>query len=102
MRRLLLGLLAGAMAGMSSAASGEVLLIEAIESAPPNSVEGLPRPEGGMTMNEVRERFGEPRERRAAVGDPPITRWIYDDFTVYFEHERAVKTVVRRQQAATD
>ncbi|NIR30556.1 MAG: hypothetical protein GWN84_14850 [Gammaproteobacteria bacterium] len=100
MRRLLLGVLAAGIAGMAPAVYGEVLLIEAIESAPPNSAEGLPRPSGGMKMQEVVERFGEPRSRLSAVGDPPITRWVYDDFTVYFEYEYTITTVVHRQQAA--
>ncbi len=100
MRRFLLGLLAAGMVGMAPAVHGEVLLIEAIEAAPPNTPEGLPRPPRGMKMQRVVERFGEPRSRLPAVGEPPITRWIYDDFTVYFEYERTITTVVHRQQAA--
>lgn len=64
---------------------------------PPNTAEGMPRPTRGMTMDAVVERFGEPAKRLPAVGEPPITRWIYDRFTVYFEGERAVHAVVNRK-----
>jgi hypothetical protein len=29
------------------------------------------------------------------VGDPPITRWEYPGFVVYFEHHLVVHTVAR-------
>ena len=53
-------------------------------------------PGRGMTMAEVEQRFGTPLERREAVGEPPITRWIYADYTVYFEHQYVIRAVLRR------
>ena len=53
-------------------------------------------PQRGMTMKRVTEGWGEPRRRVAAVGQPPITRWQYEGFTVYFEHDRVIHTVVDR------
>ena len=53
-------------------------------------------PKRGMTMQRVTEGWGEPRRRVAAVGQPPITRWQYDGFTVYFEHDRVIHTVIDR------
>lgn len=52
----------------------------------------------GMTTDQVRDRFGEPERRVGPVGGaserrPPIHRWIYPDFTVYFERDRAVHAV---------
>jgi hypothetical protein len=32
------------------------------------------------------------------VGDPPITRWVYDRFTVYFENDRVIHSVVHHDQ----
>ena len=52
-------------------------------------------PTNGMTMARVREHHGEPSSVRPAVGDPPITRWVYEDFTVYFEHDRVIHSVSR-------
>lgn len=102
MKSLLVGLLAAGIVGMSSLASADVLLMDAIKDAPPNNAQGLPRPTRGMKMDEVLKRFGQPRERVAPVGDPPITRWIYDDFTVYFEYQRTITSVVHRQAAAAN
>lgn len=50
-------------------------------------------PRNNMTMNQVRQRYGEPQAQRQAVGDPPITRWVYPGYTVYFEHDRVLVPV---------
>lgn len=53
-------------------------------------------PVRGLTMQQVEARFGSPVRRRAPVGDPPITRWEYADFIVYFEFKRVIHTVKKR------
>ena len=60
------------------------------------------RPRAGMSMTAVESAFGSPSERRAAVGgstveQPPITRWDYPMFSVYFEHDRVIHSVARRR-----
>lgn len=50
-------------------------------------------PKRGETMTAVEARFGAPRARHAAVGQPPITRWDYEGFSVYFEHRHVVHAV---------
>jgi len=37
--------------------------------------------------------FGAPKTRHDAVGKPPITRWDYDGFSVYFEYQHVVHAV---------
>ncbi len=54
----------------------------------------LPRPARGITMQQVEARFGAPAARHEAVGEPPITRWDYAGFSVFFEHDRVVDSVV--------
>jgi hypothetical protein len=54
-------------------------------------------PSRGTTMAQVEQRFGAPVERHAAVGQPPITRWVYADFIVYFEYDHVVHAVVTRR-----
>ena len=76
----------------------ETLLIDTVEQAPA----GLERPHRGMTMDQVRQGFGEPGRVLEAVGDPPITRWVYPRFTVYFEHDRVLRAVIRREAAAAE
>jgi hypothetical protein len=51
----------------------------------------LPRP--GSSMDRVLSEFGEPVNRKPAVGDPPITEWDYGDFLVYFEYQTVLHTV---------
>ena len=60
--------------------SADVLLIDAIHQEPVNSEEGLPRPGRGMTMDQVKQRFGEPVTEYPWVGEPPITRWDRNNF----------------------
>lgn len=79
---------------LSSGAIADVLLIDTIEEAPINSPEGVPRPSRGMTMNRVKGEFGEPSIAHPAVGDPPITRWDYSDYSVFFEYSHVLTSVV--------
>ena len=53
-------------------------------------------PTRGMSMERVLSQFGEPQERISPVGEPPIARWIYDDYTVYFERNLVLHAVARR------
>jgi hypothetical protein len=53
-------------------------------------------PGNGMSMDQVTQRFGEPTERVGSIGDPPITRWVYDSYTVYFEHDLVLHSVIHR------
>lgn len=50
-------------------------------------------PQRGTSMARVEERFGAPKARHAAVGQPPITRWDYEGFSVYFEYQHVVHAV---------
>jgi len=52
-------------------------------------------PGRGITMTKVEAQFGNPTERHAAVGNPPITRWDYQGFSVFFEHDHVIHSVVR-------
>ena len=46
----------------------------------------------------MRRTFGEPNERIGAVGHPPITRWVYDRYIVYFEYDKVISSVVKRRR----
>jgi hypothetical protein len=47
-----------------------------------------------MTMDEVAGKFGAPAAKVPAIGTPPISRWEYPGFIVYFEHEHVIHSVV--------
>lgn len=51
------------------------------------------RPSRGMTQTQVLELYGEPVARNAPVGEPPISSWNYDGFSVFFEHNYVLHTV---------
>ncbi|HMK84463.1 MAG TPA: hypothetical protein VK437_00775 [Steroidobacteraceae bacterium] len=51
-------------------------------------------PARGMTMDQVTAKFGAPVTKVPAVGKPPISRWEYPGFVVYFEHEHVIHCVV--------
>lgn len=82
--------------GLLPAATADVLLLDAITTAPANAAGGVPRPRSGNTMDEVLAGFGEPNARMPAVGEPPITRWTYPGYTVYFEYQHVIDVVVHR------
>ena len=51
-------------------------------------------PARGSDMHSVESRYGAPAERRAPVGKPPITRWDYPGFVVFFEYDHVIHSVV--------
>jgi hypothetical protein len=62
----------------------------------PNSSEGIVRPTRGMSKSVVEQKFGEPEQKSPAVGEPPITKWTYPDFIVYFEYNHVIHSVIPR------
>jgi len=65
----------------------------------PNPAASSDKPASGMSMEKVEAKYGAPTRRIPAVGgasaaQPPITRWEYPGFTVYFENNHVVHTVV--------
>lgn len=50
-------------------------------------------PHTGESRRSVLERFGLADEEHAPVGQPPITRWDYREFSVYFEYDHVVNSV---------
>jgi hypothetical protein len=54
------------------------------------------RPSRGMTQARVEAKYGSPASVRAPVGDPPITRWEYTNFVVFFEHDKVIHAFLKR------
>ncbi len=87
--RVLLAVLAAC--AVSATASAETVVINGQLHVAPTSI---PHPHRSQTMHQVEQRFGTPEKRFAAVGRPPITRWDYRNFSVFFEYNRVVHAVV--------
>ena len=86
MRRLI-GCLSGLL--LSATVLAEGILVPLGEQGQ----QGTPVAEHGQSRLQVLERFGLAGEEHPAVGNPPITRWDYRDFSVYFEHDRVIQSV---------
>lgn len=80
---------------------------QAVHSGQKTHVQSLPQsgtpgsfevniPGRGMSMGDVETRFGTPINKIEEVGEPPITRWVYSDFMVYFEYQFVIHAVVTR------
>lgn len=54
------------------------------------------RPASGTTEASVEATYGAPVTKIAPVGDPPIARWEYAHFIVYFEYDRVIHAVRKR------
>ena len=70
----------------------DTLLIDELDSAQTSDTS---RPTRGMTMDKVTSTWGEPVSRISPVGDPPIARWEYNDFVVYFEYQNVIHSVLK-------
>lgn len=88
----------------SETTEGDVLIIEEVDEtesaadatdAPKMVREAdFPTPTRGMSKQGVRDAFGEPNTEHPPIGDPPITRWDYDRFSVFFEYDKVLHSVV--------
>lgn len=76
--------------GAVGAAMAETIVVDDQVQVRDSSVE---KPKRGVTMSQVEAKFGAPVTKHNAVGSPPITRWDYASFSVFFEHERVIDSV---------
>ena len=96
--------LAALFLGLSLLVSGplaaDVLLVDSIQSTP-----AVQTPRSGSTMSAVRQQYGDPLTEHPTVSanggphQPPITRWDYSGYSVFFEHDRVIHAVVHRAGA---
>lgn len=83
---------------MALSAQADVLSIAEPTYRTPNSAQGVLRPTQGMSMAQVEAKFGSAAEKRAAIGEPPITRWRYPQFDVFFEYNLVIHSVVMQSK----
>ena len=77
--------------------TGDVVQLPAKEMQPGETLKIplLDFPRRGMSMDKVQFTYGQPIAISDTVGKPPITRWIYNDRVVYFEHTTVIHVVAR-------
>lgn len=78
------------------AAASDTLLIERVQAE-----QSTPLPVRGNSMAQVEAKFGAPEQKYPPVSgpnnrkrNPPITRWAYPNFNVYFENDHVVDAVL--------
>jgi hypothetical protein len=88
--------LALALAVLAPAAGAETLLVDRVAAEA-----AVAMPQRGTSMAQVERKFGAPLQKLAPVSgpnsrkhNPPITRWIYPAFEVYFEHDHVIDAVL--------
>lgn len=79
---------------ISALLTAQPALAETLSTATGDPAAAAARPDRGSSMATVQSRYGEPTNRHSAVGEPPITRWDYPQFAVYFEHDRVLHAVL--------
>jgi hypothetical protein len=89
-RKLLPGL---SLVAAFAVAEADTLLLDGVEMSQASRTE---RPARGESKARVEARFGQPSQMVAAIGDPPISRWEYPGFIVYFEYDHVIHAVPRR------
>lgn len=78
---------------------------DVIEMPPPAATAApVQLPAKGIRMATVQKQYGAPLRKHAAVGGdtrkhPPITRWDYAGFSVFFERGRVIDAVIPEQPA---
>ncbi|MFT5083990.1 MAG: hypothetical protein ACI9Y1_002042 [Lentisphaeria bacterium] len=94
-RQALLGLLPLAVA--CATLTGTQLTHADTLAMPEQSEWSAKTPARGTTKAYVEAEFGAPDSEEGPRGRPPIYFWEYPDFTVYFEDNHVIHTVIKRR-----
>ncbi|HTY94785.1 MAG TPA: hypothetical protein VMC02_12905 [Steroidobacteraceae bacterium] len=82
--------LAGAGVAATGPVRAELITTDGKVTVAPSNT---PQPARGALMKTVEKQFGAPVNRHPTVGKPPITRWDYPNFSVFFEGDRVIDSV---------
>ncbi|KFL37965.1 hypothetical protein [Arenimonas donghaensis] len=83
----------------ASPATADILLVERVQT------ESAALPARGQSMSQVEAAYGAPARKHAPIAgpnsrehNPPITRWDYPGFSVYFEYSHVVDAVAAKSR----
>ncbi|HRO28055.1 MAG TPA: hypothetical protein PLD19_11560 [Luteimonas sp.] len=98
--RLTACLALSALLCVAGAASADTLLVDRAQQKAHVAL-----PERGLSTAQVQARFGAPAQRLEPRGGqkrqwPTINRWVYPEFTVYFERDRVIDAVLNQASAS--
>jgi hypothetical protein len=80
----------GCAAGVLSSAQAETIVIDDQVQLRESTID---KPARGSSMQTVEGHYGAPTSKHAAVGSPPISRWDYPGFSVFFENSLVIHAV---------
>lgn len=87
------GIMLLTVAAILGSARADTLIMEGLEQSRATADQ---RPVRGSSMAAVEARWGAPATKSGPVGQPPITRWNYANFVVFFEYDHVVHAVAAR------
>jgi hypothetical protein len=71
------------------AVHADVLIIDEVRQAGRMAL-----PQNGQSKATIEAKFGTPVQKLSAVGNPPISSWKYDTYSVYFEYDLVLFSVL--------
>jgi hypothetical protein len=81
---------------LAPVANADTLLVDRVQAEA-----AVALPTHGSSMSQVQARFGAPAQKLAPISgpnsrkyNPPITRWIYPAYEVYFEYDHVIDAVL--------
>lgn len=77
---------------LGAAASADDIKIPLGEQA---GIQHIATPATGLSKAQVTSQYGEPQKQNPPKGKPPISSWEYGEFTVYFENDHVIHSVVK-------
>ena len=93
-----LALALAAVLAPATSVAGDTLLVDRVQAEA-----AVALPTRGSSMSQVQSRFGAPVQKMAPISgpnskkfNPPITRWVYPNYEVYFEYNHVIDAVLIR------
>lgn len=80
---------------LTSHSQAEIIEIPITSQA--DDLQHIPRPERGSSKENVLAEYGNALTTNNSVGEPPISRWEYQDFFVVFESDYVIHTVLKHR-----
>jgi hypothetical protein len=97
-RNLMMASAIAATLTLAPLSQADTLEISVSKQSP--ELQSVSRPHTGMTKLSVEQIFGSPQALGGPIGEPPISNWSYPQFTVYFESDTVLHSVLRTTSKA--
>lgn len=87
--------LAGIITITATSLGAETITIPIASQA--QELQGVERPARGASKQQIEHKFGKPINWTDPVGKPPITQWEYENFSVFFEYDHVIHSVLKHK-----